>query len=240
MTNFSQDSYALRRDLAYGCRILGTNGHNDTVLGHVSYREPGADTYWMKPAEMGLDEVTPETFIRLDLDGNVVEGKLPRHIEFPIHSEILRAHPEITCVVHTHPIYSIAFAALDQPLRALSHEGGQLSPPDVPRFTLTSNLIRSRELGEKLEECIGNRPACLLQGHGIVTSGTTIQGAILTAINLERACNIQLLASACGPITWSSDEDALAKQIEMTAAKAQLNVWNYYCRKINAAMNASF
>jgi len=123
MSVFSAESLQLRRELAYACRILAANGQNDTVYGHVTYREAGAKTFWMKPSALGLDEITPETLIRVDLEGNVVEGELPRHLEFPIHAEIFRARPTITCVVHTHPIYSIAFAATGQPLRAVSHEG---------------------------------------------------------------------------------------------------------------------
>ena len=100
MAAFSEESWDLRRKLAYACRILAAHGQNDTIYGHVTYRQPGADTFWMKPAAMGLDEMTPETVIRLDLDGQVVEGSLSRHVEFPIHSEIFRARPAVTCAIH--------------------------------------------------------------------------------------------------------------------------------------------
>jgi L-fuculose-phosphate aldolase len=107
MATFSQESQDLRRKLAYACRILAAHGQNDTVYGHVTHRLSRADTFWMKPAAMGLDEMTAETAIRLDLDGQVVEGALPRHVEFPIHSEIFRARPEVTCVIHTHTTWKV-------------------------------------------------------------------------------------------------------------------------------------
>jgi len=93
MSVFSEESLQLRRELAYACRILAANGQNDTVYGHVTYRKAGAKTFWMKPAALGLEEITPETLIRVDLEGTVVEGELPRHLEFPIHAEIFRARP---------------------------------------------------------------------------------------------------------------------------------------------------
>src|SRR5260370_5120428 len=99
MSVFSEESLQLRRELAYACRILAANGHNDTVYGHVTYREAGVQTFWMKPAALGLDEITPETLIRVDLEGNVVEGKPPRHLEFPVHPDIFRARTDITCGV---------------------------------------------------------------------------------------------------------------------------------------------
>ena len=103
MSVFSAGSLHLRRELAYACRILAANGQNDTVYGHVTYREAGAQTFWMKPSTLGLDEITPETLICVDLEGNIVEGELPRHLEFPIHAEILRTRPTITCVVPYPP-----------------------------------------------------------------------------------------------------------------------------------------
>jgi len=119
---FSKESLQLRRTLAYACRILAANGHNDTIYGHVSHRQAGTETYWMKPAQMGMDEVTPDTLIRIDLDGRIVEGELPRHIEFLIHSEIYRARPEVTCVIHTHPTHAVAFAATGLPMRSISQD----------------------------------------------------------------------------------------------------------------------
>jgi ribulose-5-phosphate 4-epimerase/fuculose-1-phosphate aldolase len=187
----------------------------------------------MKPAALGLDEITPETLIRIDLEGRVVEGELPRHLEFPIHTEIFRAKPDITCVVHTHPIYSIAFAATGQPLRAVSHEGAQFTPPDVPRFTRTSDLITTRELGEEVARTLGGSLACYLVNHGIVVAGSTIERAVVSAINLERASQVQLLAAASGrSLRWTPDEEITGKREKIFGAGILRNVWNYYCRRI--------
>jgi L-ribulose-5-phosphate 4-epimerase len=233
MALFSQESLQMRRDLAYACRILAANGQNDTVYGHVSYREAGEETFWMKPSGLGLDEITADTLIRVDLDGKVVEGDLPRHLEYPIHAEILRARPEITCVVHTHPVYSIAFAATGQPLHAVSHEGAQFSPPDVPRFTRTSDLIVTRELGVQVAETLGEAVACYLVNHGIAVAGRTIEEAIVSAINLERASQVQLLASSVSEtFSWTSDEDIVGKRAKIFAPKMLRSVWEYYCRRI--------
>jgi ribulose-5-phosphate 4-epimerase/fuculose-1-phosphate aldolase len=233
MSVFSKESLQLRRELAYACRILAANGQNDSVYGHVTYREAGAQTFWMKPAALGLDEITPQTLIRIDMEGRVVEGELPRHLEFPIHAEIFRTRPDITCVVHTHPLYSIAFAATDQPLRAASHEGAQFTPPDVPRFTRTSDLITTRELGEEVARTMGGSLACYLLNHGIVVVGNTIHQAVVAAINLERASQVQLLASAAGqPFRWTSDEDIAGKREKIFGDRMIRTVWNYYCRRI--------
>jgi L-fuculose-phosphate aldolase len=178
-----------------------------------------------------LDEITPETLIRVVLEGNVVDGDLPRHLEWPIHAEIFRARPDITCIVHTHPLYSIAFAATGEPLRAVSHEGAQFTPPDVPRFTRTSDLITTRELGEEVASTLGESLACYLINHGIVVAGSTIAQAVVSAINLERASQVQLLAAASGRLLhWTNDEEIAGKREKIFGAAMLRNVWNYYCR----------
>lgn len=233
MSVLSAESLQQRRELAYACRILAANGQNDTIYGHVTYREAGAQTFWMKPAALGLEEITPETLIRVDLKGNIAEGELPRHLEFPIHAEIFRARPDITCVVHTHPLYSIAFAATGEPLRAVSHEGAQFTPPDVPRFTRTSDLITTRELGEAVARTLGGSLACYLINHGIVAAGRTIDQAVVSAINLERASQVQLLAAASGQsLSWTPDEEIAGKREKIFGESMLRNVWNYYCRRI--------
>lgn len=232
MSTVTEEGLDLRRKLAYACRILAANGQNDAIYGHVSHRLPGAGSFWMKPSGFGLDEITSETLIRLDLDGQVLEGGFPRHLEYPIHAEVFRARPEVTCVIHTHPPYSIAFAATEQPLRAISHEGCMFTPPDVPRFTLTSNLIVTRELGEAVAATLGNARACYLVNHGVVVVAETIELAVVAAINLERASQLQLLASAAGQhLRYTSNEECLAKR-KMYHPEAVQNTWNYYCRRI--------
>ncbi len=103
----------------------------------------------------------------------------------------------------------------------------------MPRFTRTSDLITSRELGEEVVATLGKALACYLINHGIVVAGNTIEKAVVSAINLERASHVQLLASASGhPFSWTHDEDIPGKREKIFAPRSLRNVWNYYCRRI--------
>ena len=81
------------RDLARAHRILDLEGHNDMSLGHLSLRDPLGRGLWLKRGNIGLEEVTEADFILIDYDGNVLEGDGIRHLEWPIHAEILRSPP---------------------------------------------------------------------------------------------------------------------------------------------------
>ena len=71
----------------------------------------------MKPHSVGLDEITMDNILTIDLEGNVVAGTARRHSEVYIHSEIFKARPDVNCVIHTHPPYAVALSATSRTMR---------------------------------------------------------------------------------------------------------------------------
>jgi L-fuculose-phosphate aldolase len=162
----------------------------------------------------------------------VLEGDLARHTEYPIHTELMRARPDVNAVVHTHAPWSVAFASTEEPLRPISHAGTLFVPPDIARFTQTGDLIVTAELGRDLAATIGDRNAALMVHHGIVACGADVPTAVLTAVFLERACELNMRSLAAGgPKTWSSDDEALAKRQHVYSPRA---AWDYFARRLDS------
>lgn len=221
-----------RIDVSLGCRVLGAEDQGDLIWGHVSVRDPGGRGVWMKAASFGFEEVGVDRVILIDDEGEVLEGTGRRHIEFPIHTEVMAARSDIGAVVHTHGPHAVAFGALDQTLLPISHEGTLFVPPDIARFTETGDLIMTRDLGRKVAEALGERIALLLINHGIVTVGPDVPTAVLNAVLLERACRIQLLAGSGGRIAkWSSDDEALSKREHCYPPALLHQAWDYLVRR---------
>lgn len=222
-----------RELVALACQVLALEDQDDFVWGHVSLRDPAGRGIWMKASGLGFEEVTPDRVLLVGWDGTVLEGEGARHSEYPIHTEIMRARPDVQCVVHTHAPHATTFAALGVPLRPISHEATTFVPPDVPRFTLTGDLITTAELGQALAQTLGDRPAALLVHHGIVTVGPDVPTAVFRALLLERACRKQLLAMAAGgPASWSSDEEALAKRAHCYSPPQVHAAWELLVRRV--------
>jgi L-ribulose-5-phosphate 4-epimerase len=223
-------SEQLRADVALGCRILGLEDQGDFVWGHVSARDSEGRGVWMKAAGLGFDEIGPSDVILVGWDGDVLAGEGRRHLEYPIHTELMRARDDVGAVVHTHAPWSVAFASTEQPLRPVSHEGTLFVPPDIARFTKTGDLILTAELGEDVAAAVGERNAALLVHHGIVTCGPDVVSAVMYAVFLERACRTNLRALAGGgPKTWSRDEEALAKREHVYSFR---QAWDYLARRL--------
>jgi L-ribulose-5-phosphate 4-epimerase len=217
-----------QEEIVTACRVLEKAGQADMVWGHVSVRDEQGRGLWLKGSNLGFDEVQPSDVILLSWDGEILEGTAGRHVEYPIHTEIMRARPDVNAVVHTHPLYSVSFAATGRPLLALSHEACHFVPPDIARFLQTGDLIRTPTLGEDLARCIADRNAVLIPHHGIVTVGSSLGTAVAAATHLERACQIALLAGE--DAQPSSDEEALQKRER--SERHLTMAWNYLARTL--------
>jgi len=228
----------LRENLAYSCNILAQEGHWDNILGHVSVRIPKEGKILMKPHGFGFEEIRPQHIIVCDLSGKKVEGKYERHSEIFIHTEIYRARPDVNCVVHSHPPYATAFGSLRQPLRPVSHEGS-IFYDGLPLFDYTTALIRTPELGRKVAKTLGQARGVLMKNHGSTVVGESIEVATLYAVFLEKACRIQLLASASGEPSWTSDEEVKVKYEQIYTPHRLRTMWEYFVRRARKARRGS-
>lgn len=219
--------------VAIASRILAAAGQGDLIWGHASVRDPDGRGAWLKAAGWGLEEVTADRVHLVSPDGEVVAGDGPRHSEYPIHTEIMLARPDVGAVVHTHPPHAVALAATGQPLRPVSHAANYFVPPEVPRFALTADLILTRELGRAVAAELGPARALFLVNHGIVTVGPDLQTATVAAVLLERACAQQLLTQAFGGWpSWSGPDESLSKRSHIYGEGPVRGVWDYLVRSL--------
>jgi ribulose-5-phosphate 4-epimerase/fuculose-1-phosphate aldolase len=211
---------------------LAASGQGDMIWGHVAVRDPDGRGVWIKAPGWGLEEVTRERIQLVSFDGEVLQGEGAAHKEVPIHLEVMRARPAMRCSVHTHALDAVAFAALDVPLLALSHDACIFVGTDVPRFRATGSLVNTPELGRALAAALGDAPAALMPKHGLVAVGETAGAAVMHAVLLNRACGIQLAAMAAGPVQQHSDLAEAEAKRALCWAPAQIEAgWRYLARE---------
>lgn len=220
----------ISKKLALACKILVMEGHGNLTMGHITARIPGQAYLHMNPHDKGLEEMTPEDMILMDFEGNVVFGAGRKHSEFPIHTEIYKMYPRINCAIHTHPFYSIVLSTAGHSIQTISHEGSLFT--NIPVFQETSLLIRSSELGRKVAETIGEHRAILLQNHGVVVVGESIEEATVFAALLERAAKLQVTALQIGTLSATGDKESAGKGEQVFYSKNIYEFWNYYVRKL--------
>ena len=187
-----RDLGAARAAVATACRILAARGLVDGVLGHVSLRLSD-DVLLVRcrgDDEQGLARTRPSDVWRVDLDGRPIDVPSTHRVPFelPIHTELMRRDPTVRSVVHAHPPAALlvglaglepraVFGAYNIPAMRLALDGVPVHPRPV--------LISRRDLAEEMIVTMGDRPVCLLRGHGITVTGTSVEAATVTAIDLD-------------------------------------------------------
>ncbi|BDH55435.1 class II aldolase/adducin family protein [Tsukamurella sp. PLM1] len=222
-----------RDTVATSARIMAATGAGDLIWGHVSVRDPEGRGVWLKQASYGLEEITPERVHLVASGGEVLTGGGQRHSEFPIHTEVMAARPDVGGVVHVHSRYAVALAAAGAELLPMSHEANYFAEHGVPRFTETADLILTRELGRSVAAALGDAQALFLVNHGIVTVGPDLETATVAAVILDRACQQQLTTLGYGGTpSWSDPVESRAKREHIYSDEAQHQVWDYLARNL--------
>ena len=178
----------LRAQVARSCQILGRLHMTREPNGHVSARIPGTDLILIKAHGMEgapVSYMEPEDLCIVDMNGKFVEGRegLAPPTEVFIHTEVLRARPELNSVIHMHPQNIVAYTIAEKPLLpiigAYNPSALRLITDGLPTYP-RSILISSQERGVDLVKAMGNARICLMRGHGITSAGASVEEATLT------------------------------------------------------------
>ncbi|MEU0481778.1 L-ribulose-5-phosphate 4-epimerase [Streptosporangium sp. NPDC006013] len=155
------------------------------TAGNISGRVPGEDLFVIKPSGVSYDELSPESMVVCDLDGEPVGGELSPSSDTAAHAYVYRAMPQVGGVVHTHSTYASAWAARGEAipcvLTAMADEFGGEIP--VGPFA----LIGGDDIGKGIVATLeGHRsPAILMRNHGVFTIGADARAAVKAAVMCE-------------------------------------------------------
>ncbi|RKS92997.1 L-fuculose-phosphate aldolase [Microbacterium sp. AG790] len=221
-------------DVARAHRILELEGHGDMSMGHLSYRDPFGRGLWLKRGNLALSEVVDDDFILIDFDGNVLEGTGLRHLEWPLHAEIMRARPDVNFVGHSHSHFATVLASSTEDLHPYNNHGIWFAYEGVPRFADTCHIVTTVPLGVDAAKALGTAQAIFLANHGVAFVGSTVAEVTLTGIFLEKASRFQvdLKSSGFAPIL-PDPEEAKEKFDRIYPPKAQHNFWTYFNRRLD-------
>jgi len=225
---------ALREQVAWACRILALEGYADLTLGHVSAREPGGTTVYIKRKGVALDEVEPDDVVEFDLGDGGPPASPDMHLEAVLHSEVYRRRPDVGAVVHGHPPHATAFSATEAQLEMLTHDA-VLFADGVGAFEETPQLITETEQARAVAEALGARRAVLLRNHGVLVVGKDVPWAALAAVTLERAIRLQAIASTLGELRAIPAEWALRMRDEKYRDPFVEEYWEAWIRRARRA-----
>ncbi len=204
-----QRSYEKQR-LAAGFRVFAMYGFDEGLAGHITLRdciEP--DTFWVNPVGMHFSHIKASDLIRVDHKGNIIEGSTPiNNAAFAIHSRIHMARPDVNAVAHAHTRYGRAFSALGELLKPISQDACVFYE-NHSVFDVFSGVVADSEEGDMIAKSLADHCAVILQNHGLLTVGSSVDAAVANFVLLDSCCQSQLLAQAAGEPKLISHDVAL-------------------------------
>ena len=231
----------LRDSVASACRILAHQGLAENILGHVSARVSGAGDgtagiliRCRGPRERGLAFTEPDDIRLCGHDGRVRDdpsGAYKAPQELPIHFAVYRRQSAANAVVHAHPrtvlIAALAgiqlrpvFGAYNMPAMRMALEGIPVWPRPV--------LVSRDDVAEELLDTMGERTVCIMRGHGITVSGTTVEQATVRAVDLHLLAGISLDLARLGAEPPSMAEPDLALLPDLGSAFNDRLLFDHY------------
>src|SRR5713226_9368606 len=188
-----------RVNLAACYRLVAYYGWDDLIFTHISARVPGPGHHFLiNPYGLMFDEITASSLVKIDLDGKKVMDS-PYDINpagFTIHSAVHAAREDALCVMHLHTRHGVAISAQKQGLLPISQQSlfalASISYHDYEGLAL-NEAEKPRLIAD-----LGDKNNLILRNHGLLTVGGNAAEAFLAMYNLERACEIQLMAESGG------------------------------------------
>ncbi len=191
---FVSDAEAKAEILAVGKKLYlrGLVAAND---GNLSIRV-GDSAVWVTPTGVSKADMTEAMLVKLDLDGNRLEGKALPSSEAKLHLRIYQENPDVRAVVHAHPPAATAFACAGLSFEAPILQEAILLLGRVPLAPFAPP--GSDALAESIVPFCQTDCAALLERHGAVTWGETMEQAHHRMECLEQLATVTLHLKTLG------------------------------------------
>jgi len=178
------------------------------AFGNVSGIDRERGWVAIKPSGIPYHDLKVQDIVVVDLDNNVVEGRLRPSSDTRTHTYLYRSFPEIGGIVHTHSTYAVAWAQALKPIPLLGTTHADLLPADVPCTGIMSDEMiegdYEEETGKQIVDVFTNRsykdvPMVLVGGHGPFTWGETPEKALHHSQMLEELARMAVLTLQINP-----------------------------------------
>lgn len=173
-------------EVALLARTLFREGYDDHLAGHISYRQPDG-TLLVNPWGLTWDEVTAADIMRIDLEGNVLEGPWTVTPAITLHTELHRRRDDVCVAVHNHPRWGTLWADAHR-VPPVYDQTGAMVPGDPALFADFDGSVDAVDNARACVDALGDASSVLLGNHGVFVVGRDIAQAHHRAVVLEWRC----------------------------------------------------
>lgn len=202
-------------------RVFARMGYAEGEAGHISIRDPeDPNTFWINPLGVHFAMIEPKDMVHLDSSGNILPDGNQAPINaagFAIHVALQQARPDINAACHTHSVYGKTYSSFGKPLEMLNQDVCVFYQNQAV-FSNFGGVALEKDEGREIAHAAAGARAVILQNHGLLTMGKTVDEAAYLFTLMERSCEVQLLADAAAVKSPKIiiDDDVAAYSAHMT------------------------
>lgn len=202
-----------KQRLASAFRLFAKFGFGEGVAGHITVRDPEIQNhFWVNPFGMHFGHIRVSDLVLANEHGVIVEGDRDvNESAFAIHARLHMARPEVVAAAHAHSLYGKTWSSLGRLLDPLTQDACAFYE-DHSLFDDYTGVVYDNSEGDRIAKALGPRKAIILQNHGLLTVGRTVDEAAWLFITMDRSCQAQLMAEAVGKPRPIAHESALVAQ----------------------------
>lgn len=228
MATLSNSEAALRRDVTACTRMLV----HENILGysgHISARLPGRDALMIQPGALSRSELDPDKLVIVDFDGKVLAGKengKPPSEVF-IHTEIMKARPDVNAIAHFHPETATLFTLVDDvPFGPVKNHAARWID-GTPTHNDPSH-IDTPQSGKALADTLAGYQAALIRAHGAVVVAEDVRALFVDCVHFEENAQALYRAAAIGRVNPLTKQEAEAFMHSFDRPWHSQKLWDYY------------
>ena len=160
------------------------------TFGNISVKT-GDNEVWATPTGVSKGYMKKKMLVKVDLDGNILEGTCKPSSELKMHLRAYQENEEIRAVCHAHPPVCTCYAIAGIPLTAPVLAEAVITLGDVPIAPYAK--LGSREVPEAVAPFCHTHNGILLANHGAVTWAEEPYAAWYRLESMEYYANILLI-----------------------------------------------
>ncbi|KAI5474761.1 arad-like aldolase/epimerase [Pseudohyphozyma bogoriensis] len=217
----------IKEHMAAAFQFWGKRGFGEGISGHITVRDPIlTDHYWMNPIAVHFSQVKVSNLVLVGPGGYVSKegGGAQLAINtagYFIHTAIHRARPEVKAAGHCHSLYGRAWSVFGKPVDILTQDSC-LFHGNQGVYSNFGGIVLAKEEGENIAKAMGSEyKTCILQNHGLLTVGETVDEMVYLFSALENQCRIQLMVEAASEKQGLTKEHIDPVDAEFTAKTLQ-------------------
>ncbi|HEX3019860.1 MAG TPA: class II aldolase/adducin family protein [Chitinispirillaceae bacterium] len=177
-------------------RLVQSRGYTVASEGNISVRLDD-DNVIITPTKIIKDFINEDDLVIVDMDGNHVQGTRKATTERFTHLAIYKKRPDISCIIHAHPVYTVLTTVLGtNPFEKMfiSEAAMFLKNVAIARFAKPSTTEGVDAVGEVCK----NSDVIVIDRHGSFTCGKDLESAFSLLEILEKYCKMHYLADLTG------------------------------------------